>query len=209
MNTREALSVALNEFEGSVMLVSHDRSLLREVCDEFWLVTSGGVLPFDGDLDDYQKWLLDVSRANARGQPAPPVPGYLTAAPAAEQVRAAAPPAPAATAKSVARATASAASAPGSFKRDERKQSAQSRSQAANRSRPLRAEVQQIDTRMESLGDERKKLEAQLAGGKLAGADIAENGRRLNHIAAELATLEERWLALQTEIEAITGDGAA
>ena len=67
LNTREALSIALNEFEGSVMLVSHDRSLLREVCDEFWLVTSGGVLPFDGDLDDYQKWLLDVSRANARG----------------------------------------------------------------------------------------------------------------------------------------------
>ena len=58
------------------MLVSHDRSLLREVCDEFWLVTAGGVLPFDGDLDDYQKWLLDVSRANARGLPAPALPGY-------------------------------------------------------------------------------------------------------------------------------------
>ena len=206
LNTREALSIALNEFEGSVMLVSHDRSLLREVCDEFWLVTSGGVLPFDGDLDDYQKWLLDVSRANARGQPAPPVPGYLTPAPAAEPVRAASTPHPTSP-KAAARATADTATKPGTFRRDDRKQSAQTRTQAANLTRPLRNEVQQIDARMETLGGERKALEATLASGKLGGADMAENGRRLNHISAEVAQLEERWLALQTEIETITADG--
>jgi len=60
--TREALSVALNEFEGTVMLVSHDRALLRSVCDEFWLVSRGGVAPFDGDLDDYQNFLLEESK---------------------------------------------------------------------------------------------------------------------------------------------------
>ena len=60
--TREALSMALNEFEGSVMLVSHDRALLRSVCDEFWLVSRGGVEPFEGDLDDYQTYLLDEAR---------------------------------------------------------------------------------------------------------------------------------------------------
>ncbi len=60
--TREALSMALNEFEGTVMLVSHDRHLLRAVCDEFWLVGRGVVAPFDGDLDDYQKYLLDESK---------------------------------------------------------------------------------------------------------------------------------------------------
>ena len=60
--TREALGMALNEFEGTVMLVSHDRSLLRAVCDEFWLVTKGGVEPFDGDLDDYQQFLRDETR---------------------------------------------------------------------------------------------------------------------------------------------------
>ena len=213
LNTREALSIALNEFEGSVMLVSHDRSLLREVCDEFWLVTSGGVLPFDGDLDDYQKWLLDVSRANARGLPPPAVPGYLSSA---APTSAAPPPAPVRAApvvhveaKAVARATAAAASSPGTFKRDERKQGAQSRSQAANRSRPLRNEVAQIDARMEKISAERSVMEAQLAGGKLSGADIAETGRRLNHSNAETTTLEERWLALQTEIEAITADGGA
>ncbi len=80
--TREALSVALNEFEGTVMLVSHDRSLLRAVCDEFWLVSRGGIAPFDGDLDDYQRYLLDVAKqareaqreqARAAEAPAPPV----------------------------------------------------------------------------------------------------------------------------------------
>ena len=59
--TREALSMALNEFEGTVMLVSHDRALLRAVCDEFWLVGRAG-RPFDGDLDDYQRYLLDESK---------------------------------------------------------------------------------------------------------------------------------------------------
>ena len=62
LSTREALGMALNEFEGTVMLVSHDRSLLRAVCDEFWLVTKGGVEPFDGDLDDYQQFLRDEAR---------------------------------------------------------------------------------------------------------------------------------------------------
>jgi ATP-binding cassette subfamily F protein 3 len=54
--------MALNEFEGTLMLVSHDRALLRSVCDEFWLVTRGGVEPFDGDLDDYQRYLLDEGK---------------------------------------------------------------------------------------------------------------------------------------------------
>jgi ATP-binding cassette subfamily F protein 3 len=211
LNTREALSVALNEFEGTVMLVSHDRSLLREVCDEFWLVTSGGVLPFDGDLDDYQKWLLDVSRANARGMQAPPVPGYLPAVPApvAEAPRPPPPPKPVpqASPKSIARATADTATQPGSFKRDDRKHSAQARTQLANRTRPLRSEIDQIDRRLEALNVERVALEAELASGKGSGGEIAELGRRLNHITADLAKQEERWLELQSQIEAITAEG--
>ncbi|MBD3892942.1 ATP-binding cassette domain-containing protein [Hydrogenophaga sp.] len=66
--TREALSVALNEFEGTVMLVSHDRALLRTVCDEFWLVSHGGIEPFDGDLDDYQRYLLELAKQSREAQ---------------------------------------------------------------------------------------------------------------------------------------------
>ena len=71
LTTREALSMALNEFEGTVMLVSHDRALLRETCDEFWLVAGGVLKPFDGDLDDYQRWLLDQSKAAAKAARTP------------------------------------------------------------------------------------------------------------------------------------------
>jgi ATP-binding cassette subfamily F protein 3 len=77
--TREALGVALNEFEGTVMLVSHDRALLRAVCDEFWLVARGAVQPFEGDLEDYQRYLLDEARRQrdslkAAARQTPPVP---------------------------------------------------------------------------------------------------------------------------------------
>jgi ATP-binding cassette subfamily F protein 3 len=69
--TREALAMALNQFEGTVMLVSHDRALLRSVCDEFWLIGRGVLEPFTGDLDDYQRYLLEESkrlREEARGE---------------------------------------------------------------------------------------------------------------------------------------------
>jgi ATP-binding cassette subfamily F protein 3 len=192
LTTREALSIALNEFEGTVMLVSHDRALLREVCDEFWLVSRGGVAPFDGDLDDYQKWLLEVSRALSKGQEPPPVPGPALAA--------------AASATTAATPGSAPKLAPKPASRDDRKQGAQARSQLANRTRPLRMEVQQIDTRLAALGAEKLDLEAQLSRGKLRANEIADIGRRLNHIAAEVVTLEERWLELQGEIEAINAE---
>jgi ATP-binding cassette subfamily F protein 3 len=70
--TREALCLALNQFEGSVMLVSHDRALLRGVCDEFWLVGGGGVTSFEGDLEDYQRYLTDESKRYAATRRANP-----------------------------------------------------------------------------------------------------------------------------------------
>jgi ATP-binding cassette, subfamily F, member 3 len=185
LTTREALSMALNEFEGTVMLVSHDRAMLREVCDEFWLVTRGGVLPFDGDLDDYQKWLLEVSRAAARGQPAPAVPGAASVAVAVSPV--VAKPAPT-QAKS----------------RDDRKAQGQARSKLADQTRPLRNELAKIDQRLAKLGAERTQHEAALAGGTLAASAIADAGRQLAHIAAEVTVLEERWLEAHQQLESIT-----
>jgi ATP-binding cassette subfamily F protein 3 len=57
LEMREALTLALQETEAGVVLVSHDRHLLRTTCDELWLVADGQVSPFDGDLDDYAAWL--------------------------------------------------------------------------------------------------------------------------------------------------------
>ncbi len=57
LEMRHALTRALAEYEGSLVLVSHDRALLRTVCDEFALVADGRMTPFDGDIDDYLAWL--------------------------------------------------------------------------------------------------------------------------------------------------------
>ena len=58
LETREALTVALAQFEGTLVLVSHDRHLLRATTDQFLIVADGRLRPFDGDLDDYRDWLL-------------------------------------------------------------------------------------------------------------------------------------------------------
>jgi ATP-binding cassette subfamily F protein 3 len=57
LDMREALADALADFDGALVLVSHDRHLLGLVCDSFWRVADGAVEPFDGDLDDYARWL--------------------------------------------------------------------------------------------------------------------------------------------------------
>ncbi|WP_041928553.1 ATP-binding cassette domain-containing protein [Methylotenera mobilis] len=57
LEMRHALTLALQDFEGGVILVSHDRALLRATCDEFVLVADGKAMQFDGDLDDYSQWL--------------------------------------------------------------------------------------------------------------------------------------------------------
>jgi ATP-binding cassette, subfamily F, member 3 len=58
LETREALTVALAQFEGTLVLVSHDRHLLRATTDQFMIVADARLQPFDGDLDDYRDWLL-------------------------------------------------------------------------------------------------------------------------------------------------------
>jgi len=73
LEMREALTQALASFEGTVILVSHDRHLLRATVDEFWRVADHRVEPFDGDLEDYRAWLkarLEESRRDSRGEKA-------------------------------------------------------------------------------------------------------------------------------------------
>ncbi|OOG36008.1 ABC transporter ATP-binding protein [Rhodanobacter sp. C06] len=80
LDMREALADALADFDGALVLVSHDRHLLGMVSDSFWRVADGVVEPFDGDLDDYARWLRSRGAANkkaakskAEAKPAAPV----------------------------------------------------------------------------------------------------------------------------------------
>jgi len=185
LTTREALSIALNEFEGTVMLVSHDRALLREVCDEFWLVTRGGVSTFDGDLDDYQKWLQEQAREVA------------AAARAAREPRD--PAAPAASAASASEPSATDASA--GNRKEDRKTAAQARQRIAEQVKPLKAELKQVDARLAAAQAESERLTELLGQATLSGTDRAEQGKRLKALGDEIEALESRWLEITDEIE--------
>lgn len=62
LDMRQALTEALIEFEGALVVVSHDRHLIRSTTDDLYLVHGGKVEPFDGDLEDYQQWLTEVQK---------------------------------------------------------------------------------------------------------------------------------------------------
>ena len=176
--TREALSMALNEFEGTVMLVSHDRALLRAVCDEFWLVSRGGIAPFDGDLDDYQRYILDVAKQSREAQ---------------RQEQRAAQAAPAAALAPIA-----VAATPGP---DQRKQEALKREQL----KPLKKELERVEKQIAQFTQERDALQARL-NGSATPAELAEVGRQLKAANTKLEALEERWLDLNEQIEAVAAE---
>ena len=177
LTTREALSIALNEFEGTVMLVSHDRALLREVCDEFWLVTRGGVSTFDGDLDDYQRWLQEQAREVA-----------LAARAARDAEKA-----------SATQATDGTNTA--GNRKDDRKAAAQARQRLAEQAKPLKAELKKVDERLAAAGVEQADLTDTLGKPDLSGAERAELGKRLKALGEEIEALESRWLELTDALE--------
>jgi ATP-binding cassette subfamily F protein 3 len=174
LDTREALGMALNAFEGTVMLVSHDRALLRSVCDEFWLVSQGEVSSFDGDLDDYQQHLLDEAKRLR------------------QEIQAAA------HAQNVANVTSGTALS----SRDQRREDAQRRQQLLEQKRPLKKELTEVEKRLETLEAEKNALHAQLMT-ELTADGIAQAGRRLKEVEATLEELESRWMSLSESLQAL------
>ena len=207
LTTREALAMALNDFEGTLMLVSHDRALLRSVCDEFWLVGRGGIAPFDGDLDDYQRYLLDEAkrlRELVREESRSPA---ISASAAPKTATAPSPSSPTknATTKIAEGAYPKGAGGQNSSQNasEQRKLDAQRRQQSAQRNKPLQRELGDIEARMAALNAEKATVEVTLLGPANAQA-IAQAGKRLKAIQNELDLLEERWLALGEQMESST-----
>ena len=181
--TREALAVALNEFEGTVMLVSHDRALLRAVCDEFWLVAEGGIRPFDGDLDDYQRYLLEVAKQKREALDA--------AAPAAANHP-----------DGQREDAAHAANGPRLTPAEQRRQQAQRRQQLNEQLKPHKQRRDALERQLLALQTEQAELHARLQQ-PLAPAELAEAGRRLKQVDEAIAQTEEQWLDVAEQIERI------
>lgn len=181
--TREALAMALNQFEGTVMLVSHDRAMLRSVCDEFWLVGNGQLKLFDGDLEDYQRYLIEHAKQqrellqqshnhdssitnhnnNLNSDNNSTITTYST--------------------------------------KEQRKAAAQKRQLIAEQTRPLRKESEKLEKRMAEIEQKKQAFEERLTQPDLASEAIVSTSIELKQLSDEMTATEERWLALAEEIQ--------
>ena len=180
LETRHALTMALAQFEGTLILVSHDRHLLRASTDQFMLVAHHRVEPFDGDLDDYRDWLLEH----------------------AAQARSAARAAHAEAGDAVDGLTAGAAN-----RKDQRRQEAQVRQKLAQLKKPLQTRIARIEKEMETLNAQKAALDAFVADAAsyepAMKARLTETLRQQADVQSRLETLEAQWLDAQEELEQI------
>lgn len=178
METREALTMALSTYEGAVLLVSHDRHLLRAVTDELWLVHEGRKEVFEGDLDDYAKIVLDHRRVTAA------------------EVRA----------EHQADKAARNEAQPVNNK-EARRLAAQERARIAELRKPLKKELEKVEREMNALSEKLKALDTQLADPAFYnGADqgkVAQTLREHGELAPKVEALEMHWLELSEKIEAL------
>ncbi|HEY0877650.1 MAG TPA: ATP-binding cassette domain-containing protein [Zeimonas sp.] len=195
---RDALAEALAGFDGALLLVSHDRYLLRSTVDSFVLVAGARVEPFDGDLDDYASWLLQRATPGASGR----MPrGNGDATPAAASGNAASEP--------------SAGAPPSSSRREDRRTSARRRARLAERLRPFDEEIAAIERRLDEIASRISPIDARLAEpAAYRDADAAAAlARERAALQGERESLEERWIerstARDTERESFERDEGA
>ncbi len=192
LETRHALTMALAQFEGTLIVVSHDRHLLRATTDTLMLVAHHSLQPFDGDLDDYHDWLLKHAaeqRLAAKIEKTPAAPA--TAAPATSGAR-----------------DGAELRGGGPVKtREQRRADAEERQRAAQLRKPLQSKLDQIEREMAALETEKTALEALIADPASYHAEnkarLSDTLRRQGEVTSRLAALEADWLAAQEALEAL------
>jgi ATP-binding cassette subfamily F protein 3 len=198
LETREALTVALAQFEGTLVLVSHDRHLLRATTDQFLIVADGRLQEFDGDLDDYRDWLFKTKLGSTNAAVDAASGNEAVQLPAAQAV-------PLPEAKN--RAPAAPAAAAQADRRAQKRQGAEQRQRQSAARKPLEARLQRLDEQMTKLNARKAALDAQLADPVLYGDDRKEAMKTLvldqAYVAKELAELEAEWLVLQEQLDAV------
>ena len=171
LDMRAALTLALQDFVGSLIVVSHDRALLETTTDQYWLIDAGQVKPFDGDLADYRAYRLAQQAADA----APRSTG-------------------AATGSEVDRKT-------------QKRQEAEARQRLSEQKKPLLKRLTALERELTPLNAEKAALDAQLADEAIYSAERKSEMqaalKRQGEVSARLAELEEDWLMVQMEIEAL------
>jgi ATP-binding cassette, subfamily F, member 3 len=182
MDSRSALVEALNEYDGAVILVSHDSSLVRLVADQLWLVADGTCKVFDGDLDDYERSLL----RERRGEKAEDKPAKA---------------APAATVAVVEDTTAAA-------RKDRKRLDAEARQRLA----PLRKTVERAEKKVAEIEAKQGEVSAKLADPALyegSGDEVRRLQIEMGHLQRDLSAAEEAWVAAQEALDAAQAEADA
>jgi len=178
LEMRHALTLALQDYVGAMVVVSHDRHLLRATTDRFWLVEDGKVNLFDGDLDDYKRY-RDQTAAVAPSASSAPVAAVVAAAPAVAGDR-----------------------------KEQKRQEAEARQKLAGLRKPLEKELAKVEARLSALTEQKSILTAELADEAIyadsAKERLKQAIRKQADIDLELAEVEARWLELQDQLEALS-----
>ncbi|MDO5666318.1 MAG: ATP-binding cassette domain-containing protein [Alcaligenaceae bacterium] len=178
VDMREALATALTQFEGSILLVSHDRHLLRSTTDEFMIVADGNITEFDGDLEDYQQWLADrkIEERQELNQSKQQERSELTGSVPLDR-------------------------------RTQRRHEAEERQRLGVLKKPLIKELNQLETKLESIETRLTIIQEAMVDENFYSEESRELRIELlsehGQLEAQKNELEERWLQLNEEIELI------
>src|SRR5260221_1317880 len=179
LETREALTVALAQFEGTLLLVSHDRHLLRATTDPFLIVADGRLQALDGDLEDYRDWLFKTKLAPA--EEAAPLP----------------------------EARKPAVTAPPADRRNQKRKEAEARQRQSAARKPIESRIKRLEEKMAKLNAQKSAIDARLADPAAYGEAQTEALQTLSldqaYGARELAQLEADWLEQQQKLGQGTG----
>ena len=187
LETREALTMALAQFEGTLVVVSHDRHLLRATTDQFIIVADGKLQPFDGDLDDYRDWLFKTKLASKNNAVATPLPAT------AAKSKAASPVAPAATSNV--------------DRREQKRAEAEERQRLASLKKPIEMRIKRLEEQIAKRNAQKATVDARLADPEMY--DVAKKKELTAllgdqaYYAKELEQLEAEWLEQQEALEQI------
>ncbi|WP_019141096.1 ATP-binding cassette domain-containing protein [Noviherbaspirillum massiliense] len=186
LETREALTTALAQFEGTLLLVSHDRHLLRATTDQFMIVTDGRLQPFDGDLDDYRDWLFKTKLNKADGTTT----GKDGANSGAD--------------RSMSQA------GPRENRQEKRRLEAEERQRLATLKKPIEARIKRLDEQMAKLHQRKQAVDERLAVPAIYDDAHKEELKALlldqAYLARELEQLEAEWFEQQEALEGIAAN---
>ncbi len=175
LEMRQALALALQDYTGAVLMVSHDRHLLRTVVDEFYIVADGRATPFDGDLEDYAKWAASHPKEAKQGETKAKVVKTSESQEAAKESD------------------------------EARKQRKRDAAEQRNRLTPLKAELAKLDQQLAKLQKKLADVELQLAAPDIYDAAQKARLRTLLdeqiQLKREIEGAESAWLAISDELD--------